>query len=546
MLGWAAPLRPLHPAPPCAPSSTPRDGRPSRWPSAAPSSPASASSARASRRRELQVVTSGDRITDRPLADIGGKGLFVKEIEEALLDRRADFAVHSIKDVPGALPDGLLLACVPRREDPRDVLVAPRHVHAGRACRRGRGWAPPAFGAWSRSRPARPDLEVVPLRGNVDTRLRKVDAGECDAIVLARAGLVRLGLEARATRGAGARGVAARRRAGRPRASSAGPTTPRRRAALAASARRRTTASAWRPSAGCSSPSGATAGPPWAPTPCASAKRIRLRAFIARPDGSDVAAAERRRPGRPPRPRPTSSAWRWAAMLAATLAPGSTNAAPGASRRAVIRLLRWGSRRSARSASAGRRPTGKALLEGEVLMFRGDLSLQIPFEDDARRLGRRGRAGRSRRPTRRRASSSARPSPTRWARLIKEPKGLFEKLEVGPQIARGGGRRARLAVPDGAARAHRGRRRGPRARGRAGRLLRRRDARGAPQGAAAARPDDRHGRALDHPPEGRARRSPRTTSSRPCAAPGWSTPRWSRSPRRTRRTSASSRSSCAV
>src|SRR5579863_2415425 len=77
--------------------------------------------------RELQVVTSGDRITDRPLAEIGGKGLFVKEIEEALLDRRADFAVHSIKDVPGELPAGLLIACIPAREDPRDVLVAPRH-----------------------------------------------------------------------------------------------------------------------------------------------------------------------------------------------------------------------------------------------------------------------------------------------------------------------------------------------------------------------------------------------------------------------------------
>src|SRR3974390_1753055 len=77
--------------------------------------------------RELLVVTSGDRIQNRPLADIGGKGLFVKEIEEALVDRRADFAVHSIKDVPGELPPGLVLACIPKREDPRDVLVAPRH-----------------------------------------------------------------------------------------------------------------------------------------------------------------------------------------------------------------------------------------------------------------------------------------------------------------------------------------------------------------------------------------------------------------------------------
>jgi hydroxymethylbilane synthase len=148
--------------------------------------------------RELQVVTSGDRITDRPLADIGGKGLFVKEIEEALLDGRADFAVHSIKDVPGALPDGLVIPCIPRREDPRDVLVAPRHLTLDRLPRGAR------VGTSSLRRKlaleaSRPDLEIVPLRGNVDTRLRKVDAGECDAIVLARAGLVRLGLEQRAT-----------------------------------------------------------------------------------------------------------------------------------------------------------------------------------------------------------------------------------------------------------------------------------------------------------------------------------------------------------
>src|SRR6516165_10051451 len=79
--------------------------------------------------RELQVVTTGDRIQDRPLAEVpgGGKGLFVKEIEEALLDRRADFAVHSIKDVPAELPQGLVIACIPVREDPRDVLVTARH-----------------------------------------------------------------------------------------------------------------------------------------------------------------------------------------------------------------------------------------------------------------------------------------------------------------------------------------------------------------------------------------------------------------------------------
>ena len=144
------------------------------------------------------MVTSGDRIQDRPLAEIGGKGLFVKEIEEALLDGRADFAVHSIKDVPAVLPAGLRLVCIPAREDPRDVLVAPRHgVLAA---------LPPGARVGTSSlrravalRAHRDDLVTVPLRGNVDTRLRKVDAGEVDAIVVARAGLVRLGLEGRAT-----------------------------------------------------------------------------------------------------------------------------------------------------------------------------------------------------------------------------------------------------------------------------------------------------------------------------------------------------------
>ena len=148
--------------------------------------------------RELQVVTSGDRIQDRPLADIGGKGLFVKEIEEALLDRRADFAVHSIKDVPGELPPGLVIACVPRREDPRDVLVAPRHGSLA-ALPAGARVGTSSLRRTVSLKAVRPDLQLVPLRGNVDTRLRKVDAGECDAIVLARAGLVRLGLEERAT-----------------------------------------------------------------------------------------------------------------------------------------------------------------------------------------------------------------------------------------------------------------------------------------------------------------------------------------------------------
>jgi hydroxymethylbilane synthase len=148
--------------------------------------------------RELLVVTSGDRVVDQPLAEVGGKGLFVKEIEEALLDGRADFAVHSMKDLPAALAEGLVVASIPAREDPRDALIAPRCRTLAALPRGARvGTSSPrrasALGA------IRPDVEIVPLRGNVDTRLSKVDRGDCDAILLARAGLIRLGLEDRAT-----------------------------------------------------------------------------------------------------------------------------------------------------------------------------------------------------------------------------------------------------------------------------------------------------------------------------------------------------------
>jgi hydroxymethylbilane synthase len=147
---------------------------------------------------ELLVVTSGDQTQDKSLQDIGGKGLFIKELEEALLDGRAHFAVHSIKDVPAELAPGLALACVPKREDPRDVIVT----------RDGRKLAElPAgarVGTSSLRRAvailaARPDLKAEPVRGNVDTRLRKVQDGSYDAVVLALAGLKRLGWEDRAT-----------------------------------------------------------------------------------------------------------------------------------------------------------------------------------------------------------------------------------------------------------------------------------------------------------------------------------------------------------
>jgi hydroxymethylbilane synthase len=147
---------------------------------------------------ELLVTTTGDRVQDVPLAAIGGKGLFVKEIEEALLASTADFAVHSMKDVPAVLEPNLVIDCVPLREDPRDVIV----TRAG--CRFEELPSGSKVGTSSLRRTVmlkawRPDLEYVALRGNVDTRLRKCADGVVDAIVLAYAGLRRLGLGERAT-----------------------------------------------------------------------------------------------------------------------------------------------------------------------------------------------------------------------------------------------------------------------------------------------------------------------------------------------------------
>jgi hydroxymethylbilane synthase len=146
----------------------------------------------------VTLRTTGDRIQDRPLAAAGGKGLFTKELEEALLDGRIDLAVHSMKDVPVVLPAGLSIIALLPREDARDAFVSPL---AGSLAE-----LPPGarVGTSSVRRQAqvaraRPDVEIALLRGNVDTRLAKLDAGEFDAILLALAGLKRLGLEARAT-----------------------------------------------------------------------------------------------------------------------------------------------------------------------------------------------------------------------------------------------------------------------------------------------------------------------------------------------------------
>jgi hydroxymethylbilane synthase len=146
----------------------------------------------------ITIKTSGDKITDVPLATIGGKGLFVKEIEEALLAGRADLAVHSMKDVPVEIPDGLHIAVTTKREDPRDALISaagepfaklPKGAKIGTSSlRRG-----------TQLRHQRPDLTIVPLRGNLDTRLRKLKSEKLDAVIVAAAGLRRMGWEGQVT-----------------------------------------------------------------------------------------------------------------------------------------------------------------------------------------------------------------------------------------------------------------------------------------------------------------------------------------------------------
>jgi hydroxymethylbilane synthase len=142
----------------------------------------------------VTIRTSGDRLADVALADFGGKALFVKEIEEALLDGRVDAGVHSLKDMPAVLPEGLCLAAFPPREDPRDVLLT--RAGGGLAdLPRGARVATSSLRRRALLLARRPDLSVEPIRGNVDTRLRKLDEGLYDAMVMARAGLDRLGLK---------------------------------------------------------------------------------------------------------------------------------------------------------------------------------------------------------------------------------------------------------------------------------------------------------------------------------------------------------------
>ena len=144
----------------------------------------------------LGMTTKGDQILDRSLSKVGGKGLFVKELEVALEEGRADLAVHSLKDVPMELPEGFALACVMEREDPRDAFVSNQYESL-QALPQGAVVGTSSLRRVVLLRALRPDLKIEPLRGNLDTRLRKLDDGQYDAIVLAAAGLKRLGLAQR-------------------------------------------------------------------------------------------------------------------------------------------------------------------------------------------------------------------------------------------------------------------------------------------------------------------------------------------------------------
>jgi hydroxymethylbilane synthase len=141
----------------------------------------------------LGMTTQGDQILDRSLSKVGGKGLFVKELETALEEGRADLAVHSLKDVPMELPPGFELACVMEREDPRDAWVSPNYASL-QDLPQGAVVGTSSLRRMALVRALRPDLKIEPLRGNLDTRLRKLDDGLYDGIVLAAAGLKRLGL----------------------------------------------------------------------------------------------------------------------------------------------------------------------------------------------------------------------------------------------------------------------------------------------------------------------------------------------------------------
>jgi hydroxymethylbilane synthase len=240
----------------------------------------------------VPIRTTGDRVQDRKLEEIGGKGLFTKEIEEALLDGRIDLAVHSMKDMPTFLPAGLAIGCLLAREDPRDALFSPHATSiAGlpKGCRVGTS----SLRRQAQILALRPDLQVATLRGNVGTRLAKLAAGEVDATVLALAGLRRLGLADKATAilsteemlpavAQGAIGVEIR--AGDGRAEDALAPLHDHATALAVGAERACLAVL---DGSCHTPIAVLAEHE-------SGGRLRLRALIALPDGSAVHRDERR------------------------------------------------------------------------------------------------------------------------------------------------------------------------------------------------------------------------------------------------------------
>jgi len=146
----------------------------------------------------VTIKTKGDKILDVPLAKVGGKGLFVKEIEQALLDGRIDIAVHSMKDMPAEIPAGLCIGAIPAREDPADVLISNNSLHFWEL-KHGGVIGTSSLRRGAQIRHVRPDIIIVPLRGNVETRLKKLQTENLDAIVLAAAGVKRLNLEHRIT-----------------------------------------------------------------------------------------------------------------------------------------------------------------------------------------------------------------------------------------------------------------------------------------------------------------------------------------------------------
>ena len=143
-------------------------------------------------------VTSGDRIADRRLQDAGGKGLFTKELDEALKDKRIDAAIHSLKDLPTVLPDGIVLAAIPEREDPRDAFISPKAPDLA-ALPDGAVIGTASLRRQAQTLHLRPDLKIVTLRGSVETRLKRIAEGMMDATYLALAGLTRMGLQHHAT-----------------------------------------------------------------------------------------------------------------------------------------------------------------------------------------------------------------------------------------------------------------------------------------------------------------------------------------------------------